>query len=81
MHGLMFIATFCWAGNIVAVKEGLTGFTPSALTQLRVAGAALVFAVIYFFRHGRPRLRLAPGVGIHGAGGPERRDLQSALLH
>ena len=59
MHGLMFIATFCWAGNIVAVKEGLTGFTPSALTQLRVAGAALVFAVIYFFRHGRPRLRLS----------------------
>ena len=58
MHGLMFIATFCWAGNIVAVKEGLTGFTPSGLTQLRVAGAALVFAAIYFFRHGRPRLRL-----------------------
>lgn len=58
MHGLMFIATFCWAANIVAVKEGLTGFSPSALTQLRVAGAALLFAVIYFFRHGRPRLRL-----------------------
>jgi len=54
----MFVATFCWAANIVAVKEGLTGFSPSALTQLRVAGAALVFAAIYFFRHGRPRLRL-----------------------
>jgi drug/metabolite transporter (DMT)-like permease len=58
MHGLMSVATFCWAANIVAVKEGLTGFTPSALTQLRVAGAALLFAVIYLFHHGRPRLRL-----------------------
>jgi drug/metabolite transporter (DMT)-like permease len=54
----MFIATFCWAANIVAVKEGLLGFSPSALTQLRVAGAALLFAAIYFFHHGRPRLRL-----------------------
>jgi len=58
MHGLMSIATFCWAANIVAVKQGLTGFTPLALTQLRVAGAALLFAAIYLFRHGRRRLRL-----------------------
>jgi drug/metabolite transporter (DMT)-like permease len=58
MHGLMFIATFCWAANIVAVKEGLTGFTASALTQLRVGGAAVLFAAIYFWRHGPPRLRL-----------------------
>jgi drug/metabolite transporter (DMT)-like permease len=58
MHGLMFVATFCWAANIVAVKEGLTGFSASALTQLRVAGAAVLFASIYFFHHGRPRFRL-----------------------
>jgi drug/metabolite transporter (DMT)-like permease len=58
MHWLMFIATFCWAANIVAVKQGLTGFTPLALTQLRVAGAALLFAAIYLFRHGGRRLRL-----------------------
>lgn len=58
MHGLMLIATFCWAGNIVAVKEGVSGFTPLALTELRVAGAALLFAAIYLVWHGprRPQL-------------------------
>ncbi|MBZ5516909.1 MAG: DMT family transporter [Acidobacteriia bacterium] len=42
----------------MAVKEGVSGFTPLALTELRVAGAALLFAAIYLVWHGprRPQL-------------------------
>lgn len=50
LHALMCIPTFCWAANIVAVKEGLLGFSALALMQLRVAGAATIFVVLYLLR-------------------------------
>lgn len=57
MHLAMLLVTFCWASNIVAGKEALTGFGSLALAQLRVSGAALVFALLYVAgRKPRPRL-------------------------
>ena len=47
MHLAMLLVTFCWASNIVAGKEALTGFGSLALAQLRVLGAALVFALLF----------------------------------
>ncbi|MFB3920130.1 MAG: DMT family transporter [Terriglobia bacterium] len=58
MHLLMLLATFCWAGNVVAVKEALDGFTPLALTMLRIGGAAGVFAGLFWGWRGRPAIRL-----------------------
>jgi drug/metabolite transporter (DMT)-like permease len=46
MHLLMLVATFCWAGNIIAAKHALTGFSAMALASLRIAGAALLFALL-----------------------------------
>jgi drug/metabolite transporter (DMT)-like permease len=46
MHLLMFGATFCWAGNIIAVKEALMGFHSFALTQLRITFAGIIFFVL-----------------------------------
>jgi len=43
MHLAMLLVTFCWASNIVAGKEALTGFGPLALAQLRVSGTAAVY--------------------------------------
>ncbi len=60
MHILMLFATVCWAVNIVAVKEALRGFAPLALVQLRVLGAALLFAVLFRVWSGRPALKLSP---------------------
>jgi drug/metabolite transporter (DMT)-like permease len=58
MHLLMLLVTVCWASNIIAGKEALTGFGALALAQLRVLGAATIF-VIGFLAGGRiRRLRL-----------------------
>ena len=61
-HGLMYAAmtlvvTF-WAANMVAGKYALRGFSSVALAQLRVAGAALIYAMAYLARRPRPSLRL-----------------------
>ena len=53
MHLLMLLATFCWAANIIAAKEALTGFSAMALAALRIAGAALLFALLFLAR-GKP---------------------------
>jgi drug/metabolite transporter (DMT)-like permease len=53
MHVLMLVATFCWAGNIIAAKHALTGFSPMALASLRIGGAALLFAALFLAR-GKP---------------------------
>jgi drug/metabolite transporter (DMT)-like permease len=45
---LMFIATFCWATNIIAGKEALRGFGALALAQLRVLGASVIYVVLFF---------------------------------
>jgi drug/metabolite transporter (DMT)-like permease len=60
MHLLMLMVTVCWASNIIAGKEALTGFGALALAQLRVVGATIVF-VIAFLATGRlRRLQLSP---------------------
>jgi drug/metabolite transporter (DMT)-like permease len=53
MHLLMLLATFCWAANIIAVKEALVGFSSMALAALRIVGAALLFALLFLAR-GKP---------------------------
>ena len=53
MHLLMLLATFCWAANIIAAKEALTGFSAMALAALRIVGAALLFALLFLAR-GKP---------------------------
>lgn len=57
-NALMLVTTFCWASNIVAGKEALTGFDPFALAQLRMTGAAILYIVMYLAWRGRPKLRL-----------------------
>ena len=60
MHLLMLVVTVCWASNIIAGKEALTGFGALALAQLRVLGAAIIYA-IWFLASGRMRrLQLSP---------------------
>ncbi len=54
VHLLMLMVTVCWASNIIAGKEALTGFDALALAQLRVLGAAFIF-VIGFLATGRIR--------------------------
>ena len=44
MHLLMLLVVVCWASNIIAGKEALTGFGALALAQLRVLGAAVIYA-------------------------------------
>lgn len=53
----MLFATFCWAANIVAAKVVLRGFAPLAVVQLRVLGAAVLFAITFAMVRGRPPLR------------------------
>ena len=54
LHVLMFVATFFWASNIIAGKEALRGFSPMALAQLRVSGAAVIYwSVLIGARPGR----------------------------
>lgn len=56
---LMLVTTFCWASNIVAGKVALSGFDPLALAQLRMAGAAILYIVLYISWRGLPSLRLS----------------------
>ena len=55
---LMLATTFFWASNIVAGKVALTGFPPLALAQLRMAGAAILYALLYIAWRGFPALHL-----------------------
>jgi len=57
-NALMLFTTFCWASNIVAGKEALTGFNALALAQLRMAGAAILYILLYVALRGFPKLRL-----------------------
>jgi drug/metabolite transporter (DMT)-like permease len=54
----MLIATVCWAANIIAVKEALHELRPLVLVQLRILGAALLFAVLFCAWRRRPRVKL-----------------------
>ena len=47
VNGLMLVTTFCWASNIVAGKEALTGFNSLALAQLRMGAAAILYVLLY----------------------------------
>jgi len=49
MHWLMLVATFCWAGNMVALKDAMEGFSALALALLRVAGAAIIYLALFLF--------------------------------
>ncbi len=45
MHLLMLLVVVCWASNIIAGKQALTGFSALALAQLRVLGSAILFLI------------------------------------
>ncbi len=45
MHLLMLLVVVCWASNIIAGKQALTGFSALALAQLRVLGSAVIFII------------------------------------
>jgi drug/metabolite transporter (DMT)-like permease len=59
MHFLMFWATVFWASNIVAAKEAVVGFNAMGLAELRLAGAALLFAALFLAWRGWPKLHLS----------------------
>jgi len=56
----MLLVTVCWASNIIAGKEALTGFSALALAQLRVLGAAIIFAILFLASGRMRRLQLTP---------------------
>jgi drug/metabolite transporter (DMT)-like permease len=58
MDFLMLIATFCWAANIVAGKLVLHSMSALALAQVRVTGATILIAALFFLGRGRASLRL-----------------------
>lgn len=60
MHLLMLFVTVCWASNIIAGKEALTGFGALALAQLRVLGAAIIFGIGFLVTGRIRRLQLSP---------------------
>ncbi|MGH9328586.1 MAG: DMT family transporter [Terriglobia bacterium] len=55
---LMLLTTFFWAGNIVAGKMALAGFSPLALAQLRMGAAAILYGALFIAWHGFPSLHL-----------------------
>jgi drug/metabolite transporter (DMT)-like permease len=59
MHILLFWGTVFWASNIVAGKEAVSGFGAMGLAQLRLAGAAVLFAALFLAWRGRPKMRLS----------------------
>lgn len=59
MHLLMFVVILCWSSNIIAGKEALRGFGALALAQLRVVGAASIFAVCFLVSGRLHRLHLS----------------------
>lgn len=54
---LMLLTTFFWAGNIVAGKMALAGFSAMALAQLRMAATAALYWLIFISIRGLPRTR------------------------
>jgi len=73
MHILLFWGTVFWASNIVAGKEAVASFGPMGLAQLRLAGAALLFGVLFLAWRARPALRFSghqwlvlAGIAING---------------
>jgi drug/metabolite transporter (DMT)-like permease len=60
MHFVMLLVTVCWASNIIAGKQALTGFDSLALAQLRVLGAAVIYAICFLATGRFARLRLSP---------------------
>ena len=56
----MLLVTVCWASNIIAGKEALTGFDSLALAQLRVLGTAVIYAICFLATGRIARLRLSP---------------------
>ncbi|MGH9446441.1 MAG: DMT family transporter [Terriglobia bacterium] len=56
---LMLLTTFFWAGNLVAGKFALTGFSSLALAQVRMAASGLLYWVLYISYRGLPSLRLS----------------------
>lgn len=57
--GLMLAATFFWAGNIVAGKVALAGFSALALAELRMAATAILYGIIYLSLTGWRRRRFS----------------------
>lgn len=64
MHLLMLMVVVCWASNIIAGKEALTGFSALALAQLRVLGAGMIFVVGFLATGRMRRLRLSRRKGL-----------------
>ncbi|MBZ5670306.1 MAG: DMT family transporter [Acidobacteriia bacterium] len=60
LHFVMLLVTVCWASNIIAGKEALTGFDSLALAQLRVLGTAVIYAICFLATGRIARLRLSP---------------------
>jgi len=60
MHLLMLVVVVCWASNIIAGKEALKGFGALALAQLRVLGAAAIYALLFLATGRLRRLQLSP---------------------
>lgn len=58
MHLAMLVAVTCWAANIVAIKEALFGFSPTALALVRATAAAIVFGILFLILRRRSELRL-----------------------
>jgi drug/metabolite transporter (DMT)-like permease len=54
---LMLLTTFFWAGNIVAGKMALMGFSALALAQVRMAATALLYWILYVSYRGFPSQR------------------------
>jgi drug/metabolite transporter (DMT)-like permease len=59
MHLVMLLVTVCWASNIIAGKEALSGFDSLALAQLRVLGTAVIYAIFFLATGRMGRLRLS----------------------
>ena len=59
MYLLMLFVIVCWASNIIAGKEALTGFGALALAQLRILGAAAIFGALFLASGRFRRLRLS----------------------
>jgi len=55
---LLFLGTVFWASNIVAGKEALAGFGVMGLAQLRLAGTAILFGILFLVCRGLPRMGL-----------------------
>lgn len=67
--GLMLGATFFWAGNIVAGKVALAGFSALALAELRMAATAILYWIIYLSLIGWRRHRTAVSANPHSREG------------